>query len=166
MVARSGKAIPSSPRSMPMGAKGPSPPEWLWPGIAPSPPFSSEMPTQATRYGMLITELTKQYYARGTDEFPDDLMLAYGVLINYINPTNSSRGGKRNNHVMPSPQSPNPEISAMTFVQQSTVTGTIGVTHKGITCRNCNNMGQHYSVDCAESRGNFSTTGTTLTQAA
>ena len=70
-----------------------------------------------TRYGTLIAKLANRYARRKDGEYPDDLMLAYSMLVNYISHTNSSRGGGRNDNVMPSLQTPNPETSAMTFVQ-------------------------------------------------
>ena len=45
-----------------------------------------------TRYGTLITELSNQY-ARGKDEYSTDLTSAYGLLVNYTTPANTSRGG-------------------------------------------------------------------------
>jgi hypothetical protein len=81
-----------------------------------------------TRYGALIDELLNMY-ARGKDEYPTDLTLACGMLVNYTVPTNT----RVRNPDTAAIRSVNPESSAMTFAQRGTVAGTNGITHEGIT---------------------------------
>ena len=116
-----------------------------------------------TRYGTLIAELANQY-TMGTNGYPNDITSAYSLLVNYCTPSNArTRGNSVSHPTNPNPTHVTPEASAMTFVQNGPVAGTNGVTHAGITCYNCQNMG-HYSVDCPQERSVATTTGTTLTQ--
>lgn len=96
-----------------------------------------------SKYGTLITSLSNQY-AMGKDEYPTDVLAAQSLLVNYKTPVNTSAA--RTETTRSQPATLTPEASAMTFTQRGAVAGTNGVTHSGITCYNCQNMG-HYAGD-------------------
>jgi hypothetical protein len=87
-----------------------------------------------TRDGTLTAELSN-IYARGKDEYPTDLTSACGMLVNYTMPANARA---RHYNAPSTIRAQNSESSAMTLAQRDTIPGTNGITHKGITCYNCN----------------------------
>ena len=100
-------------------------------------------------------------------EYPTDLTSAYSRIVNYWTPVNVTRarqhGSTGDAHTASNQTTSAPEASAMTFAQRNqSVPGTNGVTHDGVTCYQCNNVG-HYACDCPEDQDS-GTSGTTLVQ--
>jgi Reverse transcriptase (RNA-dependent DNA polymerase) len=127
------------------------------------------------RFGLLWIELENNY-ARGKDEYPADLTVAYNLLNNYKKPipvtaaaaaaaaaaTSSSSNTPRADRPTPvvtvTPPAPTPATASadsvsklgMTFAQ--VVAGANGVVSNNITCFRCEAAG-HYANNCPNQTG-------------
>ena len=93
------------------------------------------------RFGELSNDL-KNLFARGTDQYPNDIADAYAMLANF-NPTPGSLSQPRG-HLAPSPPRPaidDGSLTEMSFAQAGTLAaGNYRKTHEGITCFKCKKL--------------------------
>jgi Zinc knuckle len=129
------------------------------------------------RYSTLLLDLANQK-TRGNDQYPIDLTAAYSMLVNYHNPTLSRPRQQHSVSVPPNTilhtdigahtfaqaaRSPTPAVSTATSAP-STIIGSDGILHNGITCFHCNASG-HYANACPQARTSLLQYACVLTQA-
>jgi hypothetical protein len=89
-------------------------------------------------YGGLWIELENQF-TRGQDHYPNDLMGAYNLLLNYKVPISQQQGQREHNNT--------DKVSWLSFLQNSAaLAGTDRVTHASIKCYNCQGQGYFASI--------------------
>jgi len=103
-----------------------------------------------SRYGALWAELENQY-TRGSDQYPNDIIAVYNMLLNYKPqyPVSNSRRKGRHDTVYDSDEETK-EQTEISFLQADTITpGSDGLLHENIKRFSCNKMG-HYTSACTE----------------
>ncbi|GAX15524.1 hypothetical protein FisN_6Hu141 [Fistulifera solaris] len=107
-----------------------------------------------TRYGRLLGEL-KNDFAKGNDNYPQDLASAFALVNLYEVPRNESHQHQRGTHNQGGNKTEQAKGSTPatnhTFVQGDVcvIAGNDGRTYPDILCYNCNSYG-HYSGNCNE----------------